>query len=363
MGSAEIELQELRRIARFFHSIVENIPNMVFVKDAEDLRFVLFNRAGEELLGIPRADLLGKTDYDFFPRDEADFFRTKDMETVRAGGVVEIPEEPVLTRTHGERLLHTKKIVVTGDDGAPGYLLGISQDITARRQAEQDLEQLRSAVAAAVVHEFRSPLQAILLQLEMLGDRLAGDEGAQAALRAIRGDVSHLARLTNDMLDATRVAIEDVPLSREVVDPGELVTGIVDGLRHRFVPHPIAVRVRGPVPPVSLDPARVEQILQNLLENAAKYAPGETPIQVDVEGHTTGVNVRVIDQGPGIEPNDLPRVFDRFYQSSGARDRKNGFGLGLFITKGLVVAHGGHIDVESEPCRGSAFRIWFPAAS
>jgi two-component system OmpR family sensor kinase len=123
------------------------------------------------------------------------------------------------------------------------------------------------------------------------------------------------------------------------------------------------VRVRGPVPPVALDSARLEQILQNLLENAAKYAPGATPIQVDVDGDAAGVCVRVIDQGPGIDPDDLPRVFDRFYQSTSARERKNGFGLGLFITKGLVVAHGGRIDVESERCRGSVFRIWFPAAS
>lgn len=363
MGSEESELHELRRMARFFHSIVENIPNMVFVKDAEELRFVLFNRAGEQLLGIPRADLLGKTDYDFFPRDEADFFRTKDMETIHAGEVVEIPEEPLLTRTHGERLLNTKKIVVTDDDGTPRYLLGISQDITARREAERDLEQLRSAVAAAVVHEFRSPLQAIMLQLELLAHRFGGDDAAQASLRAIRGDVSHLARLTNDMLDATRVAIEDVPLAREVVDPGTLVTDIVHGMRHRFAPHPVVVRVRGPVPAVSLDPARVEQILQNLLENAAKYAPGATSIEVDVEPDATGVHIRVIDQGPGIDPDDLPRLFDRFYQSSRARERKNGFGLGLFITKGLVVAHGGRIDVESEPCRGSVFRIWFPAST
>jgi PAS domain S-box-containing protein len=362
MGSAESELQELRRIARFFHSIVENIPNMVFVKDAEDLSFVLFNRAGEQLLGIPREDLLGKTDYDLFPRDEADFFRTKDMETIHAGEVVEIPEEPLLTRSSGERLLNTKKIVVTGDDGSPQYLLGISQDITARRKAERDLEQLRSAIAAAVVHEFRSPLQAILLQLELLRHRLAGDDGAQAALHTIRNDVSLLARLTNDMLDATRVAIEDVSLFRDVVDPGELVTRIVDGMQHRFAPRPVVVRVRGAVPPVSLDAARLEQILQNLLDNAAKYAPGATPIQVDVEGDVAGVCIRVIDQGPGIDPNDLPRVFDRFYQSSDARERKNGFGLGLFITKGLVVAHGGRIDVESEPCRGTVFKIWFPAA-
>lgn len=363
MGSEESELEELRRIAKFFTSIVENMPNMVFVKDAEALRFVLFNRAAEQVTGIPRGDLLGKTDYDFFPPEEADFFRTKDMETIHAGAVVEIPEEPVLTRGNGERILHTKKIVITADDGKPHYLLGISEDITARRKAEKDLEQLRAAVAAAVVHDFRSPLQAILLQLELLAVRLGTDEGSQNAVRAIRNDVGHLVRLTNDMLDATRVAIEDVPLAREVVDPAELVTRIVDGIRPRLAPHSVELRLLGALPPLWVDAARVEQIMQNLLDNAAKFAPGETPIRVEIEREALGVCIRVIDRGPGIEAQDMPRLFERFYQAGSTRQRTSGFGLGLFITRGLVVAHGGRIDVESMPGCGAVFRVWLPAAT
>jgi PAS domain S-box-containing protein len=361
MGSEEKELDELRRIAKFFHSIVENIPAMVFVKDVEALRFVLFNRAGEQLLGIPRADLLGKTDYDFFPPDEADFFRTKDVETIERGEVVEIPAERLMTRG-GERLLHTKKIVIAGDDGAPQYLLGISHDITARVRAEKDLEQLRSAVAAAVVHDFRSPLHAILLQLELLATRIGEDASAQSVVDSIRWDVTRLVRLTTDMLDATRVAIEDVPLMREVVDLGAIVARIADGMRPRLAPHPVELRVR-PVPPVSVDPARIEQIVQNLLDNAAKYSPEHAPIGIDIEPHAGGACIRVTDRGSGIAPNDLPRLFDRFFQTHTARELGKGFGLGLFIAKGLVLAHGGRIDVESELGRGSEFRVWFPGTA
>jgi PAS domain S-box-containing protein len=355
------ELEELRRIAKFFHSIVETIPDMVFVKDADDLRFVLFNRAGEELLGVPRADMLGKNDYDFFPTRDADFFRAKDMETLRAGGVVEIPEEVLMTRAHGKRLLHTKKIVISDADGSPRYLLGISQDITARRTAEIELDTLRSTVAAAVVHDLRAPLQSILFQLEVLAAGTA-DESKTAAAE-IRHDIERLSRLTNDLLDSTRVAIEDLPLASEIVDLAVLVPATVDAIRARVLPHPVVVRTHEPLPPTSIDPARLEQILQNLLENAAKYSVDATPIEIEVTAEDDGVCIRVIDRGLGIDPAELPRVFDRFYRSKSAHPRGPGFGLGLFITKGLVIAQAGRIDVHSELGKGSVFRIWFPPAS
>ncbi|MBU2621237.1 MAG: PAS domain S-box protein [Proteobacteria bacterium] len=123
----------------FLNSIVENIPNMLFLKGARDLRFVRFNRAGEDLLGYSRDDLLGKSDYDFFPKDQADFFTEKDREVLRGKVVVDIPEEPLQTRNKGERILHTKKVPILGANGEPEYLLGISEDITERKQMEDTL--------------------------------------------------------------------------------------------------------------------------------------------------------------------------------------------------------------------------------
>jgi PAS domain S-box-containing protein len=363
VGSEDSEIAELRRIATFFHSIVEHIPDMVFVKDAEALRFVLFNRAGEQLLGIPGADVIGKTDYDLFPADEAEFFRAKDMETIARGEVVEIPEEPLLTRARGERVLHTKKIVLTADDGTPKYLLGISHDITERRAAEKELEKLRAAVAAAVIHDFRTPLQAILSGTEILAGRTAGDQVARDTITQLRAEVARLVRLSNDMLDATRVAIEDVSIEPEVVDLVALTSAIVHRYRPRIATRCVEVKTPVAVPPIAVDPVRLEQILHNLLENAAKYSPEESPIVVEVGREETGATIRVIDRGVGIEPADLPRVFDRFYQSAGARQRKQGFGLGLFIAKGLVRAHGGRIAVDSDLGRGSTFRVWFPAVT
>ena len=136
----------LERANQFLDAIVENIPNMVFVKDAERLAFVRFNRAGEVLLGTSMAELLGKNDYDFFPEDEANFFQAKDRETLAGGQLVEIAEEPIQT-ARGTRLLRTKKVPILDQDGTPRYLLGISEDITEHKAGEEARARLASIVA------------------------------------------------------------------------------------------------------------------------------------------------------------------------------------------------------------------------
>ena len=132
-------LGEPERQQAFLDSLLEHLPNMVFVKEARELRFVRFNRAGEALLGYSRDDLIGKNDYDFFPAEEADFFTAKDREVLQRGVVADIPEEPIKTREHGRRWLHTKKIPIRGPDGEPAYLLGMSEDITAARKQAKAL--------------------------------------------------------------------------------------------------------------------------------------------------------------------------------------------------------------------------------
>jgi len=131
-------VEEINRTSGFLDTILENIPNMIFVKDAEELRFVRFNKAGEDLLGYSRDDLLGKNDYDFFPKEQADFFTAKDREVIQQGNLVNIPEEPIETR-NGQKWLHTKKITLKDEKGLPTYLMGISEDITERKKMEDAL--------------------------------------------------------------------------------------------------------------------------------------------------------------------------------------------------------------------------------
>jgi len=133
--------EALKKSELFLESLIENLPLMLFVKDAEELRFVRFNRAGEMLLGYSRNELLGKNDYDFFSAAQADFFTSKDRDVLRSKVVLDIPEEQISTRFQGERILHTMKVPILKEDGTPVFLLGISEDITVRKQTEESLRQ------------------------------------------------------------------------------------------------------------------------------------------------------------------------------------------------------------------------------
>ncbi|MCA9565594.1 MAG: PAS domain S-box protein, partial [Myxococcales bacterium] len=131
----EIE-EEMEESNAFLEAVLENIPHMVFVKDADDLAFVKLNRAGEVLLGVKHEELVGKTDLDLFPRADADRFQAADRQTIRGAKLIEIPREPIQT-PHGERLLRTKKVPVFNDEGEPLYLVGISEDITEQAKIEE----------------------------------------------------------------------------------------------------------------------------------------------------------------------------------------------------------------------------------
>src|ERR1051326_1893422 len=127
---------ELRQTRAFLDAVVENIPAMLFVKEAEEHRFILFNKAGEELLGVPRAGLIGRNDHDLFPKREADQFVARDRAVLHSGELQITEEERIHTPHNGLRLLRTKKIAIPDDSGRPKYLLGISEDITERKRAE-----------------------------------------------------------------------------------------------------------------------------------------------------------------------------------------------------------------------------------
>jgi len=151
VATHETEQQHLQNLSdsnHFLDAILENIPNMIFVKEATELKFVRFNKAGEELLGYSRDQMIGRNDYDFFPKEQADFFTAKDREALQQNTVTNIPEEKINTSA-GEKWLHTKKIPIL-ENGKPAYLLGISEDITAARAIEKSLKESNEQVETII---------------------------------------------------------------------------------------------------------------------------------------------------------------------------------------------------------------------
>ena len=160
--------RDLEKSREFLDSLLENIPLMVFVKDAADLRFIRFNKAGENLIGFTREELIGKSDYDFFTKEQADFFITKDREVLSGNNIVDIKEEVIQTRNLGTRILHTKKIPLYGQNGVAEYLLGVSEDITDKKNTEEEILKIIKEQAALHEREVASARESFLAEASTL---------------------------------------------------------------------------------------------------------------------------------------------------------------------------------------------------
>lgn len=379
IGSADMVRDvRLTQSRTFLDSLVENLPNMVFVKDAKRLRFVQFNKAGEDLVGYSRNDLLGKNDYDFFPKEQADFFVQKDREVLAGRAIVDIPEEPIKTKHAGVRILHTKKIPVFGKSGNPEYLLGIAEDITDRKQAEEERLRINREQAAVqererasrefltiASHELKTPMTSLRIQLQMAIRNLSitGKTPSIDKLRKVLDisalQVDRLTRLIEDLLDVSRIQSGKLSFHLEQVDLSNLVLDVLERYREPLEEANCVLTMHLEESlKAFVDRGRIEQVIVNLISNVIKYAP-DAPLSVNLErlGETAQIEVR--DFGPGIERQLQSRIFERFGRASSSRHIA-GLGLGLFISQQIVEAHGGRIHVESDAGKGSRFIIVLP---
>ncbi len=349
----------------FLDAIIENIPDMVFVKDADNLEFVRFNRAGETLLGIPRAQLIGKSDFDLFPPEEAKFFVEKDRETLRNKALVDIAEEPIQTRT-GERWLHTKKVPIVDANGVPRFLLGISHDITDRKR---DLAPaLHNAITAAeianreleafsytVAHDLRAPLRAIdgfsQALIEDCADALG--ETGRGHLARVRSSAQRMASLIDALLMLSRVTRAE--LRRQPVDLGDLFRTALSQLQRIEPDRKVEVVVSDTLR-AAADPKLVSIVFDNLCGNAWKFSSKAPTARIELgmrlERDTPIYYVR--DNGVGFDMAYVQNMFGVFHRLHSDSEFP-GTGIGLATVERIIHRHGGRIWAEGQVDQGATF--------
>ncbi len=387
----------LKESTTFLDSIVENIPDMIFIKDAKELRFVRLNKAGEEIFGHPRESIIGKNDYDFFPREQADFFIAKDREVLAGKVLLDIPEEPIHAQGQEARFLHTKKVPIRDAAGNPLYLLGISEDVTERKRVleqirtlneelEQRVEERTAELAAtnkelesfsySVSHDLRAPLRAIdgfsrILQEEHGAD--INPEGARY-LQLVRDSVKQMGVLVDDLLNFSRLSRQG--LEKDVVHLDDLAQRVWDDLRSDWSQRDMTFHI-GELPACKADARLLRQVVVNLLSNALKFTRNIPKPSIEVFAMTllaylevepdrphTPVDLSLLmpetpiycvrDNGVGFDMRYASKLFGVFQRLHRAEEYE-GTGVGLAIIQRIITRHGGQVWVESIPNAGTTF--------
>lgn len=328
----------LRENEQDLRTILDNLPIMVFAKDAQQLRFVRLNRALEEFLGKSREELLGKTDRDLFPAEQAEFFLAKDRETLAGGRTVDIPEEPI-DAVEGKRLLHTRKVVVRDLDGRPRYLLGISEDITERKQAERKIEEYAARLLAAQEEERRriarelhdqagQALTALKLTLQT-----PATANTRAESLALADEVLTQVRALS--FDLRPSLLDDLGLPAALRGYAERLCQRAQ-LALRLELAEFATRPAGEIETACF------RIAQEALTNVVRHARAAA-VTLTLQRENGAILLAVRDDGRGFDP-------------AHAADAS----LGLLGMQERAELAGGRLEIESAPGRGATVRARLP---
>ncbi len=326
------------------------LPEATIVLDADGLFMASNDRARAMLeidakdVGTPLADLVVLQDASG---------RTWSPQRERSQVADRLPERLVYAEVRGAR----RPLSATGRWGRAGLLLTFRS--AGRRER---LDAVRGDVVATVSHEIRSPLTSVkgFTRTMLAKWERFSDEQKRAMLETIDADADRVTRLLGELLDVSRIDAGRVQLHRRPVDLGEIAAEVVDKARHRDVgrDRDVELDVSGELPPVHGDRDKLEQVITNLVENALTHAP-EGRVRVTVAGNGAGVDLAVLDDGPGVPHDQQTLVFQKF--GRGRDSRSGGTGLGLYITRGLVEAHGGRVWIDRETDEGACFKVRLPA--
>jgi PAS domain S-box-containing protein len=337
---------------------LEALPDAVVVVDA-DGTVAFANPAAGRLVGVGRDELAGHPLDSVLPlRDEAGNPWWACSERLRRmPGVRGVPPRELLLTADGRSLpVDLSATFLRGADAAVVQAVCVLRDASARRRADANRGELISTLA----HELRSPLTSVKGFTSTLlhrWDRF-GDEQKRHMLTTINADADRVTRLIGELLDVSRIEAGRLELQRRMVDLPQVAGEVVRRFEQLNSGRAFRLAFPPDFPEVYADRDKLEQVLTNLVENAVKYSHGGT---VAVGGEVAGdaVEVAVTDDGVGVPADQLPLIFTKFYRRGG-HGAPSGTGLGLFITRGLVEAHGGRIWARSEVGRGTEVRFRLP---
>ncbi len=333
-------------------TILQQMESGVLMVDPHG-QIALINRAAERIFRI----------------DEDEALERSLVETLRLYQVVDIwqkardtQKEEILSFDLVQKGQSLQVIATPLGHVLTGYTLMIFHDMTRLRQ----LETIRRDFISNISHELRTPLASLKALTETLLEGALDDPpAARRFLTRIETEVDTLSLMVRELLELARIESGRVPIRIERVPPARLVDGAVERLvlQAERAGIEVSIQCEDNLPPVRADPPRMQQVLMNLLHNAIKFTPpsGQIMIVAEVVPGADRVRFGVLDTGVGIPPEDLPRIFERFYKTDRARTG-GGTGLGLAISKHLVEAHGGHIWAESDEGVGSRFYFELPVA-
>jgi PAS domain S-box-containing protein len=369
---------EVKRARDLLDAVVENLPDMILLKepDGDGYRYLLINAAGEKLLGRDRSDILGKTERDIFPPEEAAVVIRANRKTAQSGQPRTFTDRQ-LTTTAGIRTVETRMVPISEGGGAPTLILAIIRDVTDAKAREDQLRQLQRMEAVGrltggVAHDFNNLLAIIHGNAELV--RAGMEEGSEAAEMTddVIGAAARGAELVRRLLAFARMQ----HLEPKSVDLNERLSDIL-GLLQRALGENVNLRVKAGkgLWPAIVDPTQVDDALVNLAINARDAMPdgGSLTIETqnvgldeDYAAHhvevTPGdyVMLAVSDTGVGMAPEVIARAFEPFFTT---KEEGQGTGLGLSQVFGWVKQSGGHIKIYSELGHGTAVKLYLPRAA